>query len=222
MSSDFDATEFIDHDLEAQKRPYSTSMSTTIGQRAPSHEEVNSRVAEAQQKLADLKREQEALERERASLEETRRRQSELRTGRQETLEQLARGITLLEEAEFNSRRDAEQMARTLQSFREALAKVEQIQEQGWTHENFTVELSRALTCVEQARMEWNSARLKFPLLAGHVAEPAEAPAEGSINFFKAGTSFSELCRMGFAMTWPVAGAILLLAGILVVFLLRR
>jgi chromosome segregation ATPase len=222
MSSDYDATDFIDHDLEAQKRPYTTTMAP-IGQRAPSREEVDSRVAEAHQKLADLKREQEVLERERSMLEETRRRQNELRTGRQETLEQLARGIALLEEAEFNSRHDAEQMARALQSFREALAKVEQIQEQNWTQENFTVELSRALTCVEQARMEWNSARLKFPVLTNKAPEQSAEPLpQGPAQFLSAGTNFSELCRVGFAMTWPVAGAILLTAVVLIVLLWRH
>src|SRR5262245_34765809 len=109
MATDYDASEFIDSDFQTQKSPYSgSSTATSPLQRAPTREEVDSKVAEAQQKLAELKRAQEELERERAALEETRRRQMEFQTGRQEMVHNLTRGLGLLEEAEFNSRRDAE------------------------------------------------------------------------------------------------------------------
>src|SRR5215510_3480519 len=156
MATDYDATEFIDSDFQSQKSPYSSAGSP---QRAPTREEVDSKVAEAQQKLAELKRAQEELERERAALEETRRRQMEFQTGRQEMVHNLTRGLGLLEEAEFTARRDAEQMTKTLAEFREALSKVEAVREETWTKDNFNVELTRALTAVENARMEWNSAR---------------------------------------------------------------
>ena len=119
MSSDYDATEFVDGDFQAHKAPSSaTSAGVGQSQRAPTREEVDSRVAEAQQKLAELKREQEELERQRAALEETRRRQMEFQTGRQETIQNLTRGVGLLEEAEFSARRDAEQMAKSLVDLR--------------------------------------------------------------------------------------------------------
>ena len=85
--------------------------------RAPTREEVDRKVVEAQQKLAELKRAQEDLERERAALEELRRRQTEFQTGRQEMIHNLTRGLGLLEEAEFNARRDAEQMVKTIGRF---------------------------------------------------------------------------------------------------------
>ena len=37
------------------------------------------------------------------------------------------------------------------------------------------MELTRALTTIENARMEWNSARLRFPLLAGGKPDGDEA-----------------------------------------------
>src|SRR2546421_1134401 len=172
MSSDYDATEFIDGDFQAHKSPYAVAAPAS-GQasRAPSREEVDSKVAETHQKLAELKRAQEELERERAALEETRRRQMEFQTGRQEMVHNLTRGLGLLEEAEFNARRDAEQMAKALVELREALSKVEAIHEETWSKDAFSVELTRALTTLENARMEWNSARLKFPVLSGPVSE---------------------------------------------------
>src|SRR6266436_4710584 len=145
MSSDYDATEFIDGDFQPQKAPSSSaSAGSGSGQRAPTREEVDSKVADAHQKLAELKRAQEELERERSALEETRRRQMEFQTGRQEMIHLLTRGLGLLEEAEFNARRDAEQMAKTLLDLREALSKVESIQEESWSKESFGVELTRA------------------------------------------------------------------------------
>src|SRR5438270_8158126 len=163
MASNYDPTDFVDDDF--QTRP--TTHSGTGTHRAPSREEVDARVGDAQQKLADLKRQQEELERERASLEEVRRRQMEFQNGRQEMVHNLTRGLGLLEEAEFTARRDAEQMAKTLGDFRDALSKVEAVREETWTKDNFNVELTRALTSIENGRMEWNTARLKFPMLSG-------------------------------------------------------
>src|SRR5215470_11827262 len=157
MSSDYDATEFIDHDFQ----PNQSLASASQFQRAPTREEVDSKVAEAQQKLTELKRTQEELERQRAALEETRRRQIEFQTGRQEMAQNLTRALGLLEEAEFRARRDSEQMSRVMSDLREALSKVEAIHQEDWTTGNFDSELTRALTILENARMEWNSARLK-------------------------------------------------------------
>src|SRR5271155_5524974 len=106
MSSDYDATEFVDGDFRASsKAPYPGTVSpppsapavaAPFSNRAPSREEVDVRVGETQQKLAELKRIQEELERERAGLEETRRRQIEFQTGRSEALQNLGRAIGLL------------------------------------------------------------------------------------------------------------------------------
>jgi len=185
---------------------------------------VDSKVAEAQQRLAELKRAQEELERERAALEEVRRRQTEFKTGRDEMIQNLTRGLGLLEESEFTARRDAEQMARSIAEFRDALVKVQAINEESWSKENFNVELTRALTTIENARMEWNGARLKFPVLTGQKA--AAASSESSTDVRKPAAALSEmslgqLCKLGLAFTWPLAAVALLGVGVLVVILLR-
>jgi hypothetical protein len=225
MASDFDGTEFIDSDLQAaRKSAYASTSPFAAHGRAPSREEVDSRVSETQQKLAELKRAQEELERERAGLEETRRRQMEFQTGRQEILQNLTRGLGLLEEAEFNARRDAEQMAKSLVEMREALSKVETIREEAWTKESFSVELTRGLTIIENARMEWNTARLKYPVLS-NTPKDEGAPSPGSKTTASsplAARSFGELCKFGLALTWPLAVIGLLTLGILVAVLLSR
>ena len=224
MAGEYDPTEFLDTDFLAQKSPVAAPASG-YG-RAPSPDDVNRKVVEAQQKLVELKRAQEELERERAGLEELRRRQNEFQTGRDEVIQNLTRGLGLLEEAEFVARRDAEQMVKTVGDFRAALAKVQTINDQTWTKENFQVELTRALTTIENARMEWNSARLKISALAGESRTAAAVPADKNSAAAAvpslADLPFGQLCKIGLAMTWPLLLVALGALGIFIAILLRK
>jgi len=222
MASQFDASEFVDDDFQMAQAAQKLGAKAVAAdsKRAPSREEVDSKVGQMQDKLAELKRVQQELERERAVLEETRRRQAELTTGREEMVQHLTRGIGLLDEAEFAARRDAEQMSKALAELRDALTKIQAINEESWSKENLSVELTRALTVIENARLEWNGARLKFPVLAG--SPPTEAPSipgvDNSLPKMLQQQSWSQLCKLGLALTWPLAlGAI----AIVLVLLLR-
>jgi hypothetical protein len=148
----------------------------------------------------------------------------EFQTGREEAIQNLTRGLGLLEEAEFSARRDAEQMAKSLVDMRDALAKVQAIHEETWTKDNFSVELTRALTTLENARMEWNAARLKFAVLSGlrpdgGVTKPDTRTPPPSLL---AQSSFGELCRVGLALSWPLAAVALLALATLVLLLMRH
>jgi DNA repair exonuclease SbcCD ATPase subunit len=228
MGTEFDDAEFVDSEFQAAQRRSlagggSTGMVSTI-QRPPTREELDTKVTEAQQKLVELKRLQEELERERASLEEARRRLTEFQTGREEMRRNLTRGIGLLEEAEFAARRDAEQMVKTLEGLRDALGKVDAIREDTWSRETYPSELTRALTIVENARMEWNSARLKWTRLSNDAAAAAgEAegkPAAGLADLSQ--MSLGALCRLGLALTWPVAAVALAALGVFLLLWLRH
>jgi hypothetical protein len=218
MASKLDPSEFVDLDYQDGRRspaPGEATASTSAAGRAPTREEVESQVADVQAELARLRQAQEQLERERAALEETRRRQAEWKTGREEMVRHLTRGLGLLEEAEFSARQEAEQMAKAIAGLREALNKIQAIQEESWTAENFQSEMTRALTTLENARMEWNSARLKFPLLNPPAPESAagESAAAASQQGPPAWTSldFWALTRVGLGLTWPLVLALLLL-----------
>lgn len=215
MASQYDPSDFVDSDFDATRQsPFSASTTTAAvsgdGSRAMSREEVDAKVSEAQLKLSELKRAQEQLERERASLEETRRRQMEFKNGREEMVHSLTRGLTLLQEAEIAARRDTEQMAKSIAALQEALQKVQALNEQAWTKEGYGTELTRALAVVENARMEWNSARLKFSVLSGQAVAKEGSPENSPLASLMATQSFSQLCRMGLALTWPIALAVLL------------
>jgi hypothetical protein len=221
MSAQHDAGEFIDSDFQAA-RPSASAMppaGAALANRPPTREEIEALVSEKQIKLAELKRAQEELERERAGLEELRRRQVEFQTGREEMLQHLTRGSGLLEEAELNARREADSMARTLADFREAVHKVKAINEQTWTSENHSLELTSAATTIENARMEWNAARLKFPLLSGAPPSAPATLADPRRPVFPPETEVWQLCKIGLALSWPL---VLLLAGIFAVLLWRH
>jgi len=213
MSSKLDESDFVDRDLEAVPET-ETPPSGSIP--PPSREELTSRVTETQQELTRLKRMQEELERERNEIEEERKRRTELATGREELVQHLTRGIGLLQEAELSSGRTAEQLAMTVTDLQGSLAKVNGIDEAEWTEENCSVELTKALTTIENARMEWNSARLKWPVLDGE-AEPAPAVGQPQVaerSGFEQ-YNFWQLSRLGLAFTWP-----LVVVGIAIVVLL--
>src|ERR1041384_3453361 len=101
MATEFDASEFVDREFEAAQSSFRNAGLMTAqpddASRAPTREEVDSKVTDLHTKLAELKRAQGELERERATLEETRRRQTEFTTGREEVIHNLTRGIGLLE-----------------------------------------------------------------------------------------------------------------------------
>ena len=219
MAGEYDSTEFIDTDFTAQKSPFAAPNA------APTRDDVDRRVVDAQQKLVALKRAQEELERERAGLEELRRRQNEFQTGRDEVVQNLTRGLGLLEEAEFVARRDAEQMVKTVGDFRAALAKVLAINDTTWTKETFQVELTRALTTIENARMEWNSARLKISALAGetkNAAAPLDKKFVAAAAPSLADLSLGQLCKIGLALTWPLLLVALGALGIFIAILARK
>jgi hypothetical protein len=223
MATGFDASEFVDREFEAAQHSFRSATVMTAqpddASRAPTRDEVDSKVGDLQSKLSELKRAQTELERERATLEETRRRQTEFTTGREEVIHNLTRGLTLLEEAEFAARRDAEQMARTIAEMHEALNKVQSINDQAWTKDNFQIELTRANTLIESARMEWNAARLKWTVLSPENLEKAAEKESARSQTPLADRSFMELCRIGFAMTWPLVVGVFALIAVL---LLRR
>lgn len=235
MASQFDESDFVDSDFVSTQKTLASptfapaphaaaapSMSAvTPMNRPPSREEIETKVNETQARLAELRHAQEVLERERAALEESRRKRIEFQNGREEMLQHLTRGIGILEEAEFNARRNAEQMKQSMADMQAALEKVHGMREELWTDENWQQELTKALTTLENARMEWNSARVKWTILDGALQTPEQQAAHKSAPFLQ-GQSFAELCKVGLALNWPVAAVTLVSAVIIIALLLRK
>jgi predicted nuclease with TOPRIM domain len=209
----FDGPDLLEEDFPA------TAKGATLVQE--DREELDTQASSLQSKLADLNRAREKLEREKATVEESRRRFTEFQTGREEMLHELTRSLGLLEEAQLNAQRDAEQMARTMNDLRDALGKVDALLEVDTHDEDWKVLLTRNLTTLENARMELNSARLKWTLLTGVREDEGQGfatPAQAGQAGLPMPNSFGQLCLWGLALTWPV---LLMGAAITAVLLLR-
>ena len=181
-------------------------------------EELDNQVSNLQSKLAELNHARDKLEREKATVEESRRRFAEFQTGREEMLHELTRSLGLLEEAQMNAQREAEQMAYTMDDLRDALSKVDVLEDVDTHDEHWKVQLTRNLTTIENARMELNSARLKWQLLNGNLEEEGDrffAPTQDGTNGMAMPKSFGQLCLWGLALTWPI-----LLIGLVIVIVL--
>ena len=191
-------------DLLEEDFPATASSATVVNN---DREELDNQVSSLQSKLAELNHARDKLEREKATVEESRRRFTEFQTGRDEMLHELTRSLGLLEEAQMNAQRDAEQMAFTMDDLRDALSKVDVLEEVDTHDEHWKVQLTRNLTTIENARMELNSARLKWTLLSGNLDDEGDrfvAPTQGGTNGITMPKSFGQLCLWGLALTWPV------------------
>jgi hypothetical protein len=212
----FDGTDFVDADVSPTRTP-------PAGNRAPTREELDAQLTGTQQQLAKLKEAQDQLERARAAVEEMRRRRSEFANGRGEMLQSLTRGIGILEQSEHEARQNAEQMAKSLVGLREALGAVEQLNEQAWTAETWEKELTRALTTIENARREYLGACRSWPVLDATSTEETAGPGRKPDPIQGlASLPMMSLCRLGLALTWPVAVAALVGVIVLIVISVRR
>ena len=222
-----DGTDFVDTDLRTsggsspRLATASPSMSGGTG-RAPTREELDSQLTATQQDLAKLREAQEQLERAKAAIEEMRRRRGEFHTGREEMLQNLLRGVALLEQAEMNLRRDALQMGRTLEGLRGALGNVQGLNEQTWTDTTWETELARALAAIENARMEWNQARLAWSVLEEGSASAGQPTGSAAPVSLLTGLTTAQLARLGLAFNWPVALLGLAVFALAVVLALKR
>lgn len=209
----FDGPDLLEEDFPA------TAKGATLV--SEDHEELDDQVSTLQTQLANLNHARDKLEREKATVEESRRRFSEFQTGREEMLHELTRSLGLLEEAQLDAQRDAEQMTRSMDDLRDALTKVDSLVEVDTHDEDWKVLLTRNLTTIENARMELNSARLKWTLLSGIRDDEGQgftAPVQPGQTGLPMPKSFGQLCLWGFALTWPV---LLIGAAITTVLLLR-
>lgn len=209
----FEGTDFEDTD-------YSKPRPSAVPGRAPTREEIDAQLTGTQQQLAKLRESQEQLERARIALEEMRRRRAEFAVGLTEMRQQLTRGEGLLQKSELDARREAEQLARSLEGIRAALQSLEPLSESAWTDETWEQELTRGLTAIENARLEFNAARLKWPVLDGKLEAPGvsgETPL-GSLRSL----SMAQWMRIGLAVTWPLALVALIAVVAAIVLFLRH
>ena len=138
-------------------------------------EELDLKLQQAREQLLLLRRQQEDLERQKGDLEELRRKQDEYVRGKAGMIESLTRGLVLLEREQIQAQRLAELCVATRQAFGEHLEQVQSLNDQNWTSTNLRAELTRALSTIENAHLEFNRARTKLDCLNPAPTEADDA-----------------------------------------------
>ncbi len=183
--------------------------------------EVDTQSAMAAQELERLRKRQEQLEQEKRELEDLRKRQDEYERGKREITELLKRSLATMERKEVDAQRMVELLAASRSRFKELLAVVEELQEEGWPEDRIRDELAKSLSVLEQARMEYGKTMAKIEAVKPDAPiAPAGQPA---VIFDERGLageeerSFSHWMKIGFAVSLPVTAAILIV-GLLFFF----
>ncbi len=211
----------LDEHVAAEYSPVSSAVPRTT---AVSSENTT---VEVDQELVALRQRQKELEDQKNQLEEAERRRTEYHNGRKEMEENLIRGIGILDEELIQARRQLTLIEKTLSSFSESLAKVQRLNHESWSTESYATELTRALTTLENARMEWNSARVKLPSL--DPLKQDTASAQGNLKGLSASSllqalessSWSRIFRLGLLIHWPILAVALFTLLIFIALLLK-
>ena len=164
-------------------------------------DEINHKVMQAQEQLMELRRQQDEIERQKRELEDLHSKNKEFEEGRRSVLEKLERGLVILENQEFEVKREAEQLRQLRESFTEQLMQVREIDPSEWQGrdvQSVQSDLTRALARVDQAHAIHSQARsrlAKFDQGEDEGGEYMDVEAE---------KSFLVLIKEGFAFTLPL------------------
>ncbi|HXP35241.1 MAG TPA: hypothetical protein VN827_06820 [Chthoniobacterales bacterium] len=169
-----------------------------------SSEHLDSQVQKAQEQLLQLKRQQDQIEKQKRELEELSRKQEELERGRAEISDKLTRSLVVLEREAYDAQKRLEQLRAMRESFGQHLELIEAIDPKTWNPADLHKELSRALSAVESARVEFSQQRSR--LQATGDAEGGEALPEIASDFSGGGgrPSLWQWMKIGFAFSLPL------------------
>jgi len=194
--------------------PFSSAQPDLIN-RNSAEEDMSLELQQHQQRLLELKRQQEEVERRKVQLEELNQRRREVYDGQKTLKEKFNRSLTILERAEYEARKEVEQIQITRQQFAENLTEVEGINPHSWNPEHLEDELTRALTKIDHARSVFTQSRAKIDALSDRdiSGEEDSSNDENSAASYEilGSTTFGEMVRRGFAFTLPLLVLLIIL-----------
>src|SRR6266571_2048330 len=163
---------------------------------------LDAQVQKAQEQLVQLKRQQEQIEKQKRELEELSRRQEELERGRAEMTDKLTRSLVVLEREAYDTQKRLEQLRAMRESFGQHLELIEAIDPKSWNPADLHKELSRALSTVEGARVEFGQQRSRLQATGDGDSDEA-LPAVEPV-FSSGGRSILQWMKIGFAFSLPL------------------
>lgn len=230
MGNNFDSTEFIDGDLESSE-PAARKVSSSpdsISHVPYDPRDPNNLREEAEtyrKKISELQTEKEKLEKRTMMVEESRRKQLEFRQGRQELMVKLTRGIEILSENHKLRQQDLKVLEKNISELKDRLSTISDIQSKDWPDEDFESRLNDALVEIENSRMEWNRQLVKYPkILKSAISGPEEVILPEAVDGTPLeklplnGHNLKYLCKLGLALTWPLAISILIVSILFIIF----
>ena len=189
---------------------------TASGPYQPSTSADSDVVAAKAEQLRALERQKTEKERELAELRDLERKQTECDRNRVEMLESLRKSLVILEHEEERTQQQLEKIGATRLIFRELLEQIEAINPESWAPANLSAELTRTLTQLENARIEFQRARAQLAALDDHARS---AMLRGKVSSGSlAGLRFRDWVKIGFAITLPLLTLGLLLLVLLLVW----
>lgn len=176
---------------------------------APTVEQIDDQVAQAQERLLALKRQAEQLEREKAKLEELSRRQEQFDSGRAEMVDKFTGSLVQIQRETDETLKRLEVLKNIQSTFSNYLHELEAINPKEWTPEDLTKELAKAIGTVEDARSVYTKAQAQV------AVEPLGGPGVAETEASDGGQGFSYWLMAGLAFTLP-----LVIVGLLALILL--
>lgn len=168
----------------------------------PINEDFNEKVHEAQEQLLRLRHEQDLIEKQKRELEELSRQQEKFVNGRTQLVDQFTRSIATLEREAFEAEKRVELYLHTKDSFTRHLDIIESFAPERWSREALRGELSRALSAIEEAETDYNSAKCRTAGLL-ESGYNGGATSGAAASGFAAPRSFKSWFLYGLAFTLP-------------------
>jgi chromosome segregation ATPase len=169
-------------------------------------EDLGEEVQKTNTELEKLKRQLEDIEKQKLRLEELKKRQDELEVGRSEMADKLTRSLVTVQREAEEAQKRLEQLNAIHNSFTQHLRYIEAINPKTWGAVDLPKELSKALSAVEDARVEYMKAQAKIAV-EGSPDIPAPVGLPGSFEQDYAYTEergFKYWIKSGFAFTLPL------------------
>ncbi|HEY5744261.1 MAG TPA: hypothetical protein VIS99_17185 [Terrimicrobiaceae bacterium] len=169
-------------------------------------EDLGEEVQKTNTELEKLKRQLEDIEKQKTRLEELKKRQDELETGRTEMVDKLTRSLVTVQREAEEAQKRLEQLNFIHNSFTQHLRYIEAINPKSWGAVDLPKELSKALSAVEDARVDYIKAQAKISVEASaDVPVPTGLPSSFEQEYsFAEERGFSYWLKSGFAFTLPL------------------
>ncbi len=185
--------------MAEHRSPRDKFLSLDEDETTPAVEQIDTQVAQAQERLLALKRQAEQLEREKQKLEELGRRQDQFDSGRSEMVDKFTSSLVQIQRETDQTLKRLEILKNVQTSFTSYLHELEAINPKDWTPEDLQKELARAIGTVEDARSVFVKAQAQ---VASEEVVAGPSPYDGEMGGIEHG--FGYWLMAGFAFTLPL------------------